>query len=147
MAEQEISGPVVLDENGEITPEQVAEMLGAAGGPPGGAPPSRGPSDLEVAVAGALEEVVIPANIEVEDKGVFVAKGLRSWAWTPFGVYAVGHYEGENPEEDKHVLIAGRKIVTIELDAATYEEAVAAQKAESEAEETKDAEESETPSD
>lgn len=106
------------EEVSQVSPEELAQLLG------GGAE-QREPTELETAVAGALEEVTIPCVIELDDGKVFEVDAIRAWAWTPFGVYAVGKYADDEAEVERKVLFAGRKIANIELQTEAYEEFVA----------------------
>lgn len=102
------------EEQSAVSPEELAQLLG-------GAAPQREPTELETAVAGALEEVTIPCVIELDDGKVFEVDAIRAWAWTPFGVYAVGKYSDDPDTMERKVLFAGRKIANIELQTEAYE--------------------------
>lgn len=102
------------------------------------------PSDLEIACAGGMNVVTIPAKFTVSYKDVrFAVDEFRAWAWTPFGVLAIGHWEDAATTEC-HILVHGDQIEEIELQMKPYEDAVreAQEKAAAEqGEQSEDAEE------
>ena len=113
-------GPLVHDENGDVSLEQLQELLQGEGAPD---PEER--TELERAVCGPVEEVSIPIRIELEDGNEFCVDDMHAWAWTPFGLYAVGHWASdEEGEFESNQVFAGRTIKRIELQAEAYAEYV-----------------------
>lgn len=97
------------------------------------------PSDLEIACAGGMNVVTIPARFTVSYREErFLANEFRAWAWTPFGVLAIGRWEIDPDDTEKHVLIHGDQLIEIELQIEPYEDAIKEVEAKKAAEEQGD---------
>lgn len=90
--------------------------------------PDRGPSDLEHALGGGLKEVMIPVVARFNfDEREFHVPMLAAWGWTPFGAFFIGHWEGEDEDIERPILVHGDAILSIELQREPYNAAIEAQ--------------------
>lgn len=105
------------------TPEELAALLNGVSATKQEVPQE---SVLDMALGGGKRAVPIPATFHLKDKRVFIASELGSWAWTPFGVYAIGRWEDDTPETERDMVFAMDTINNYELHTEAYDKAVEA---------------------
>lgn len=90
-------------------------------------------TELQVACAGGLKIVTVPATIELKDKRKFLVEDFRAWGWSPFGVFAIGFFSDDTKEDiergQRYRVFNGDEVANIELEAETFEKALADAKA------------------
>ncbi len=127
----------VAQDSSEMSREEMEALMS----PPEEAEPTpeqQGRAELEAACAGGLRIITIPAIIEIKDGRKFRVDDFRAWGWTPFGVFGIGKFEDEAPEQERQMQFNGDEIKSIELQFDLYNEAAEAAEVEQQSEEQSD---------
>lgn len=105
------------------TPDEVAALLNGLQQDPVQQPQ---PTQLEIACGGRLLLVQIPATLEFkDDRPNFVVNDLSAWGYSPFGILAVGTYEGSGDDaKEESKVFAGDTVHNITFNKARYEEII-----------------------